>query len=131
MMLSVAIALSLAACSARSLQTRVTPDQPGIAAHSGPPLSEGDPKAGREAFAKLRCHVCHSVAGEQRAARLPLPDLSRQSSEAVANLIVSRSEVAPEALFDEMAMSTATSPMTLRELADLVAYLRNPAAAKP
>jgi mono/diheme cytochrome c family protein len=123
-------ALSLAACGGTVMQTRVTADQFGVVAHSAPPLSSGDSTAGREAFAKLRCNSCHSVAGEPPAARLPLRDLSRETPEAVANLIVSRSEMAPEALFDEMAMSAAASSMTPRELADLVTYLRNPAAAK-
>ena len=59
-----------------------------------------------------------------KPAAYPLPDLSAESPEAVANLIVSRTHFAPEALFDEQVMSTAASGMSQQQLADLVAYLR-------
>lgn len=86
----------------------------------------GDPVAGHATFAKLRCDSCHSVYGEMRAkpAAHPLRDLSRQKPEAIANMIVARTHLAPEALFDEQVMSTSASGMTRRELADIVAYLR-------
>ncbi len=93
----------------------------GSAAQSG-----GDPAAGRDAFKRLSCESCHSVAGEKREAPVPLPDLSKESPEAVAAMIVSKSELAPEALFEDMVMSCAVSQMTDRELGDIVAWLRKP-----
>lgn len=90
---------------------------------------DGDVTAGRENFVKYRCNVCHSLAGEKPAAQVPLRDLSRETPEAVANMIVSRTHLAPEALFDEMAMSSAASQLSTRELMEIVAYLRQPRRA--
>jgi hypothetical protein len=42
----------------------------------------------------------------------------------VAEMIVQRTDIALESLFDEMAMSSAASRLTMRELQDVVAYLR-------
>jgi len=92
----------------------------------GAAFAVGDPAAGREAFAKLRCNSCHSVYGQEPKGQVPLRDLSKETPEAVANLIVARTHLAPEALFDEIAMSAVASQMTNRELADIVAYLRKP-----
>lgn len=89
----------------------------------------GDAVAGRANFAKYRCNVCHSLAGQKPEAQVPLRDLSRETPEAVANMIVSRTHLAPEALFDEMAMSSAASQLSTRELIDIVAYLRRPSDA--
>lgn len=93
------------------------------------PSSAGDATAGHETFHKLRCNVCHSVAGEKPPAQIPLRDLSRETPDTVANLIVSRMETSPESMFDELAMSAAASSMTKQELMDIVAYLRQPSAA--
>jgi cytochrome c553 len=90
---------------------------------------DGDVAAGRGNFVKYRCNVCHSVAGQKPAAQVPLRDLSRETPEAVANMIVSRTHLAPEALFDEMAMSSAASQLSRQELMDIVAYLRQPRRA--
>ncbi len=84
----------------------------------------GNAAAGHDAFIKLRCNTCHSVYGERAKAQIPLPDLSKETPETVANLIVSRTHLAPEALFDEMVMSAAAGQMTNRELTDIVTYLR-------
>jgi cytochrome c553 len=91
--------------------------------------AEADAVKGRDDFVKYRCNVCHSVAGQKPAATVPLRDLSREKPEAVANLIVARTHLAPEALFDQMAMSSAASQLSQRELMDIVAYLRRPSAA--
>jgi cytochrome c553 len=88
--------------------------------------AEGDAVAGRANFTKYRCDTCHSVYGQMPKAEVPLPDLSKQTPEAVANRIVERTHLAPEALFDEMAMSSAASRLSQRELDDIVAYLRHP-----
>ena len=80
--------------------------------------------AGRDTFVKFRCDSCHSVHGDAVQKQVPLPDLSKFSEEAVTNMIVSRTELAPEALFDEMAMSACASQMTRSEIAEIVRYLR-------
>ncbi len=88
--------------------------------------AQGDPAEGKKVFAKMRCDTCHSVATTSGSrAPHPLPDLSSQPPQAVANLIVARTDLAPEALFDEMAMSSAASRLTVRDLNDVVAYLRS------
>jgi len=89
--------------------------------------AEADAVKGRENFVKYRCNVCHSLAGQKPVATVPLRDLSREKPEAIANLIVARTHLAPQALFDEMAMSSAASQLSQRELMDIVAYLRLPA----
>ena len=88
-----------------------------------------DAAKGRDDFVKYRCNVCHSLAGQKPAASIPLRDLSREKPEAVASLIVERTHLAPEALFDEMAMSSAASQLNQGELMSIVAYLRTPSAA--
>ena len=119
--------LLFSACTASSIAMTTTPKQVAVGHYDV--MAGGDPVEGRALFTKLRCDMCHSVAGQATRAPHPLPDLTAQPPDAVANLIVERSDIAPEALFDEMAMSSALSNMTLRDLAHLVAYLRNPSAA--
>jgi mono/diheme cytochrome c family protein len=82
---------------------------------------------GRATFQKQRCNACHSVYGEVRPGRpaqYPLRDLSKESAEAVANLILSRGELDPHNMFDEQAMSICVSGMRRQELTAVVAYLR-------
>lgn len=93
-------------------------------------IDEGNPHEGRELFAKLRCDSCHTVSGTTGKGPHPLPDLTAYPPEAIANLIVERTDLAPEALFDEMAMSAAASQMSQKQLAHVVAYLKNPKAAR-
>jgi mono/diheme cytochrome c family protein len=121
--------LLLFSCSANPAQMTATYDQP-VLVHSGPRLDAGDPAAGRTLFTKLRCDSCHSVAGNPGKSAHPLPDLSAEPPYAVAALIIQRTDVAPEALFDEMAMASAASRVTPQELAHLVAYLRHPATRR-
>ena len=95
-----------------------------FAAHAQP---RGDAADGRATFAKLRCNACHSVYRENDVAKPaphPLRDLSKETPETVANLIVTRTQLDPHSMFDEQAMSIAASGMTRKDLADLVAYLR-------
>ena len=91
-------------------------------------IANGNAAEGRVVFSKLRCDSCHSLSGATTGAPHPLPDLTAQPPEAVAALITQRGELAPEALFDEMAMSSAVAQMTPRDLEHIVAYLRNPSA---
>lgn len=120
--------LLIISCAA-SPPARLVHHEVFVAGESGVVLPPGDPVEGRAAFAKLRCDVCHSVAFERRGAPHPLRDLSGEPAEAVAAMIMSRTKLPPEALFDEMAMSAAASRITTRELSHIVSYLRQPPAA--
>lgn len=117
----VGMLLMTALCSVVLAQTRVTP-------HSLK-LSQGSAVEGRADFVKLRCDSCQSVYREPRG-RLPLRDLSHETPQGVAAMILERTDLAPQAYFDEMVMSAAASNMTLEQLANIVAYLRHPEAAK-
>lgn len=111
-------------------------------------LPAGNAAAGREAFGSLKCHACHRVVGEDRfseptsAARGP--DLGAsvrvQSVSDVAAAIIApshsmsvrTSETVKERLRHEDAspMGDFSSRITVRQLADLLAYLRSPAARR-
>jgi len=104
-------------------------------------LPAGDAKAGRQAFQDLKCYLCHQKSGDARflapvgSARGPDLDdtLRRQSASDVAAAIVapshSMSVRTPKSLRPSLAKESA-SPMgdfsatlTVRQLADLLAYL--------
>jgi mono/diheme cytochrome c family protein len=106
-------------------------------------LPAGDPQAGRLAFVDLKCTVCHRVEGEGRFPA-PLrdsqgPDLSRalalRSASDVANSIIVPSHsmsVKTSAQVKKQLQRMKLSPMpdysrtaTVRQLADLLAYLRS------
>lgn len=104
-------------------------------------LPQGDPQAGRRAFIDLKCTVCHHVAGESG---LPAP-LSESRGPDLGRAVALRpaSEVAAAIIVPSHSMSVKTSeevrkrlqrmllsPMpdysrvlTVRQLADLIAYL--------
>jgi mono/diheme cytochrome c family protein len=101
-------------------------------------LPQGDVAAGREAFAALMCTTCHAVAGEselpQPVAQVPVPVLgpaqAKQSPSKLASSIVSPShKVSDEVLmktWGELSpMGDFSETMTVRQLVDLVAYLRS------
>jgi len=87
------------------------------------------PARGRAAFVDLRCHSCHRVAEDPA---LPgwegvwegplLHDLGEDTPQAVAQRIVARARRAP--------MAQAGAGLDDGRLADIVAYLRNPRAAR-
>jgi mono/diheme cytochrome c family protein len=106
-------------------------------------LPAGDPAAGRQAFVDLQCTACHRVTGD---ATLPQPfsdnlgpDLDarrpHRSASELAEAIVAPShsistKVSPEV---KARLSGALSPMgdfsramTVRQLSDVVAFLRAP-----
>ncbi len=97
-------------------------------------LSSGNAVRGRKAFIDLQCPACHRVAEDET---LPvrkdawegplLHDLGAESAEAVGWKIVTRTELGPETLY-ESEMVESASAMTERQLVDVVAYLRDPAA---
>ena len=132
--------LLLAACAAQPPAV-VTPDAGSLflAAHSREvlPLSSGDPVRGRAAFIALQCHACHRVAEDEALPAVEgawegpvLHDLGNQSPEAVGWTIVTRTRLGPESVFESPMVETAAA-MTERQLVDLIAYLRHPAAGVP
>jgi mono/diheme cytochrome c family protein len=101
-------------------------------------LPEGDAVAGREAFLRLDCATCHAVEWEAQfpaphSAR-PGPELDRtlalETSGSVATSILVPSHSIPGQARDEAGgqlspMGDFTEAMTVRQLIDVVAYLRS------
>ena len=123
-----------AACSTNPPQAPLS-----AAAHAQPVsrVATGDPVHGRRAFLDLHCNACHRVAEDPSLPRTAvaaegplLHDLGRETPETVGWKIVTRTELDPEAIFDSP-MTDAASAMTERQLVDLIAYLRDPAAGQP
>ena len=105
-------------------------------------LPKGDARAGRQAFQDLKCHVCHAVTGEKEFS--PIADLKGPTLNALLQL-QSASDVAAAIIAPSHSLSIRTSeavkaqmwqqglsPMgdfsralTVRQLADLLAYLRS------
>jgi len=100
-------------------------------------LPEGRPEAGRDAFLKLGCMSCHSVAWDEG---LPAPVAAVSGPELGTNVgqidpgRIATSIVAPSHQVAEKyrgivqgggsPMSDYTGVMTIRQLADIVAYLQ-------
>ncbi len=99
------------------------------------PLSSGDVVRGRRAFLDLRCHSCHRVAEDptlpvatDAVEETLLKELGKYPPEAVAWKIVAQTSMDSEAVYDSP-MEEPVSAMSERQLVDIVAYLRDPAAA--
>jgi mono/diheme cytochrome c family protein len=120
--LAIAILL-LFSCAARPAAICATYTQPALAS-TAVQHAEGNAVEGRQLFTKLRCEICHAVAGSSVRAPHPLPDLTAQPPEAVAAMIVQRQEIRHGAFFDEIAMASAASQVTPKQMTHLVAYLR-------
>ena len=102
-------------------------------------LPEGDPEKGREAFVAMKCNVCHEVRGdvsmEKTSAAKPGPKLgvaqSRYRPDFLADSIVFPSHAikpgfkTPDAAKGISRMGDFSDTMTVRELADVVAYLKS------
>lgn len=91
----------------------------------------GEATAGRDAFVDLRCSRCHRVQGDEKIRRddcIPVgPELNFAGADPqrVAASIVARSPLGDAwAKADETGMSESSSRMTVRQLADIVEYLR-------
>ena len=100
-------------------------------------LPEGHPEAGREAFIDLGCASCHTVEWEadlpDPATSVPAPELGRtlglQTSGGVATSILVPSHHIPARVREKLEgdlspMGDFTDAMTVRQLVDVVAYLR-------
>jgi len=99
-------------------------------------LPEGQPEAGRDAFVSLGCFSCHAVAWDKE---LPAPvsatpgpqlglDLGKLGPGGLATSIVAPSHDVPEkyrspATGNRSPMTDYSGVMTIRQLADIVAYL--------
>jgi mono/diheme cytochrome c family protein len=106
-------------------------------------LPKGEVEAGRKVFQDLKCHLCHRVAGERMfaapVAALPGPDLTAllqlQDTSAIAAAIIAPSHSlsirTSEALKAQLhkqgasPMGDFSRAMTVRQFADLLAYLRS------
>jgi len=100
-------------------------------------LAMGDPVAGRRAYLALKCNTCHSVAGEPIGARLPrLPgpglgkSVALESPQQIADSIAApghaiSEKTGPWHRSASSNMGNYTNVMTVRQLMDLVAYLRS------
>jgi mono/diheme cytochrome c family protein len=98
----------------------------------------GDAQAGREVFVKMECYSCHRVEGEQfptrDSERKPGPDLTGMGpehpaeylAEAILNpnavIIMERGYTGQDGL---SIMPSYADLLTLKEWADLVAYLKS------
>jgi mono/diheme cytochrome c family protein len=101
-------------------------------------MPEGQPAAGRQAFADLGCPACHAVSWEtgwpEPAPAVRGPDLGRKLSVgttgALASSIIAPSHVVPSEYRKPQTggkspMTDFTRTMTVRQLIDIVAYLRS------
>jgi len=101
-------------------------------------VPEGDPKNGRQVFTDLKCYSCHQIAGDNKVlssiASVKGPTLglsqSRYKPGFLADSIISPSHaIAPGFKNQDQAsqlsrMGDFSDSITVRQLADLVAYLK-------
>lgn len=104
-------------------------------------VSKGDPQAGRQAFLDLGCPSCHYVEGLAGDQKLPAPKVTtpvptlgpRQAKMSPGKL--ASAMIAPSHLVSEVVkvgmegelspMPDLTETMTVRQMADLVAFVRS------
>src|SRR5213083_2015280 len=100
-------------------------------------LPAGDPAKGRRAFADLECYTCHAIQGERFPAsggdaKSVGPDLTGMGSHHPAEYFA-ESILAPDAVLvdgpgwispDGRSIMPSYPDVTIRQLADLVAYLK-------
>lgn len=133
------------------IQPRQRPATDPHAVHGTPmgwkfSLPKGDPARGRAVFVKLECYACHEVTGEkfpapvEQAAKAG-PELSQMAplhdAEYFAEAVINPTATIEKGKGYEAADGSSKMPdfndeMTVKELIDLVAYLRSltPAPAK-
>lgn len=99
---------------------------------NNPLFIDGDPVAGRRAFIDLKCIDCHRVAEDPHLPRGPramagplLHDLDRYSPSELGKIIFSTKTGENEELYGRR-MKDYTEKMHVRQLVDVVAYLRHP-----
>jgi mono/diheme cytochrome c family protein len=142
-----AMALIGVAATAFSVRAQHPPGQhsaapPASEAHGVPKdwkfaLPKGDPAKGREAFAKFECYKCHDVLGQvfpkSTIGDNVGPELAEESGHHPLEFLA-ESIVNPNAVIDEpkfrgpdgsSRMPSFNDSMTVQELIDLVAFLKN------
>ena len=102
-------------------------------------LPNGDPAAGRTTFLQFKCNTCHMVSGSQaKGMALPVTtapapllnsDVAKQAPGRLVTSIIAPSHtisriVAEETQGDLSPMGDFSQVMTVRQLIDLVAFLR-------
>ncbi len=106
---------------------------------SGFRLPPGDPAAGQKAFVDLQCHTCHTVAGvDTPAPSAPTPvalggarPLPPTDGDLTTDIILPSSHFASGYPADQVQegarskMPDYTTRMTVRQLADLVAFVQS------
>jgi mono/diheme cytochrome c family protein len=101
-------------------------------------VSKGNPSAGRKAFQDLLCISCHRVKGESGfqkpiagydAPSLGYHEKDRTASEVATSIILPSHNIAEEIKkrikSDVSPMTDYSDAITIRQLTDLVAYLRS------
>jgi len=139
--MKILLALAIVACAVVLGAAQTATDPYGVVTVA---LPAGKGAAGRQAFEDLKCYTCHQKTGEARfpapvsASRGPDLDetLKRQSASEVAAAIIapshSMSVRTPQALRPSLAresvspMGDFSATLTVRQLADLLAYLGTP-----
>jgi mono/diheme cytochrome c family protein len=122
--------LTVSSSLAANVPVRVTPNAvPAEIAHAA--VRGGDVASGRAVFVDLRCSACHRVQGDDKIHRGdqvpagPVLNFTGSEPEKIASEIVSRSPLGDGwVAADASGMSTATSRLTIAQLADIVEYLR-------
>jgi len=143
-----AVLLALGAVSAQQPARPARPpaQQPAPDPHAGHgtpkgwkfTLPKGDPAKGREVFAKLECYACHEVKGERFPAPTEQakvgPELSQMAplheAEYFAEAVLNPSVVIDKGKKYQAPDGSSKMPefndsLTVKELIDLVAYLRS------
>ena len=101
-----------------------------------PSLVDGDPVAGRRAFIDLKCIDCHTVAEDPHLPKSGRADsgpiLARQDRYKAIELadIIRNTNTGKNEDYLGQVMRDYTQKMTVRQLVDVVAYLRNPKLPK-
>jgi hypothetical protein len=110
---------------------------PSISANTGIYLPQGDPVQGRKALLDLKCNTCHRIVGENSEPRVEGtlgPDLGKAqaaySKEQLATSIIAPSHNVASIdqkwrSGDVSRMGDFNQAMTVRQLIDLVAYLKS------
>lgn len=100
-------------------------------------LPTGDATAGRQVFVDYNCFACHAVAGDAEmpspVSSHPGPELgpvlaTRSQGNLVSSIVVPSHAIVDEERFAEDGLSFMgdfTEVMTVRQLVDLVAYVRS------
>jgi mono/diheme cytochrome c family protein len=122
----------LLACSGTTVRFGAHQRRAPAVVVNNPSLWQGDAKAGRRVFINHSCIECHRVEedpalppGRRSIAGPLLSHLDRYEPSVLADKIVSRRTGESEELF-EKTMADFAQPLSARQLADVVAYLRHP-----